>query len=355
MKRMLSMGMSALVASAMLVGCGGEEPVTEEPLQLSVRCDSPGDYIAFDAVNHAPQDLRLQRIDEMLKAFDDAGAAADIAAAGDTVAAKVLGIYQAPDANLQVKVLGRKDRHFTDARADVGAELDAAILDALQQLRDATTKTHVSVAKQYFQKAGTHRFLYLSTYQELAEPSYKHYDEAYGYLGTGPTNAAAGRRGLAALAASRDGNNGTTLAPELFAQIKDGACILEKALKTRGADSMLLTDDAAYAAHVAAMDAKLQVVFAYSLGHELFDLKFVTTDANARIKLAEADGFLRTLAPYLAAAGGDRAAFGTEVKTAIDDAKAAMASDPSWFVDFRARADALLTRLEAVYGIDVKA
>jgi hypothetical protein len=353
-KQLKSVGMGMFLAVALLTGCPGPETPDPDPV-VSERCsETSADYLAFDVTNHAPQDERLKAIDAMVSMY---GVAETTPAKAAEQAAAVLAKYQDPTTNLQAKVKGRADKHFTGDAAAVGPALDATILSAIEDLKNATSKLEVSLAKQRFQKAGMYRFLYLSVMQELLEPSYKHYDEAYGYLGTGPSNANDGRRGLSRLATGRDGNNGTTLAAELFSLIKEGSCSIESALKAKNADSMAYGEDENYAKFVRNMDAKLQLVFAYSVGHELFDIDLFKGDANtAYIKLVEGEGFFQTMEPYmkLEPAGSPKAKLAARLRTAFDAAIAkAKAGDTSWITDIKATE--LLTELEAAYAVDVKA
>jgi hypothetical protein len=353
-KHLKSVGMGMFLSVALLAGCGGPEVV--DPPVASERCDgSSADYLAFDVTNHAPQDLRLKAIDEMVAMY---GAAESDPTKAAAQAAAVLAKYQDTTTNLQAKVKGRQDLHFTDNDALVGAALDTTILNAIEDLKNATSKLQVSLAKQRFQKAGMYRFLYLSVMEELYKPSYKHYDEAYGYLGTGPSNAEAGRRGLSKLATGRDGNNGTTLAAELFALMKEGSCTIETALKAKNADSMAAhTDDQNYARFVQSVDDKLMLVFAYSVGHELFDIDlYKSNPETAYIKLVEGEGFFQVMEPYMkrAPAGSAKANLATKLRTAFDAAiTKAKNGDNSWITDIKATE--LLGDVEAAYGIDVKA
>lgn len=353
MKSLKSVGLGMMLAVALLAGCGEDTPENKPPDNTepteTERCSSPAEYLAFDPANHAPQDLRLQRFDEMLKLFDEAKADPTQAAAKAQAA---LAIYTAADANLQVKVKGRQDFHFTPASA-VGGDLDTHITQAIDALSKAADAHQVSLARQRFEKHGFFRFFYLSVHEELVkEPSYKRYDEAFGYLGTGATNAEAGRRGLARLATKRDAANGTTMAAELFDLTKEGACVIETALKSRNAISMGAEDDAIYVQTARRLDAKLQLVFVYSLGHEL--ISFNPSDAQgAHIKLVEADGFFQTLEPYMQQAGGAKASLAQELRTAINEALSKVDNDPSWTQGFPAAS--LLQKLEEAFFVDVKA
>ncbi|HWV37043.1 MAG TPA: hypothetical protein VN033_01040 [Vulgatibacter sp.] len=326
-----------------LAACEPEDDPVANP--ESGRCEAT-EYMAFDPVNHAPQDARLDAIDRMIALFAEAAADPTLAAAK---AQEIRAIYESPSTNLAAKVEGRKDVHDPDA--PLGAESKAAVDGALQMLEDATTPTEVSLAKQRFEKAGMYRFLFHSVLYELWSPSRKHYDEAYGYLGTGETNLPGGRRGLASVATKRDAVNGTTLAEELFIQLLDGACLLETALNERGADEMEVDDDPAYLASVQAMDRTLRRVIAYSIGHELFELGKAGADVDAaRIKLAEADGYFSILERALLRGDAAETALATELREAIDDAAAA--TDDGWIADFPV--DHLLDLLQEAFSITVK-
>ncbi len=356
MKRTNSVGMGMFLSVALLVGCGGEEkPETPETPAVSAQCNETiAEYTAFDVTNHEPQDKRLVAIDEMMALF--AQAESDWTKSA-TVAEAIRAKYKDSTTAIQAKVLGREDKHFSGDDAKVGQTIDTAILGSLNDLAAATKTLDVSLAKQRFQKAGIYRFLYLSVMEELYEPSLKHYDEAFGYLGTGASNAEAGRKGLARLATSRDGNNGTTLSAELFALIKEGSCIIQGALKAKGTDTLAApSDDEQYARFVQRADAKLQSVFAYSIGHELYDIDLNKTKPDtAYIKLVEGEGFFRTLEPYMknAPAGSAKAVLAAKLRTAFDSAIAkAKAGDTTWITDIKATE--LLGELETAFAIDVK-
>ncbi|MFL5354346.1 hypothetical protein [Archangium sp.] len=353
-KHIKSVGMGMFLAVALLAGCGPDKDTdgTEQPA-ASARCDdSSADYLAFDVNNHKPQDDRLTAIDAMVAMFTAAESDPSTAA---TQATALLAKYQDPSTNLQAKVKGREDKHFTGDAAAVGPALDKTITDAIEALRVATTKPEVSLAKQSFQKAGIYRFLYLSVMEELYEPSFEHYDEAYGYLGTGASNAEAGRRSLAKVATSRDADNGTTLSTELFSLMKEGSCLIETALKAKGTDSMEFGDDENYARFVQRFDAKLQSVLVYTMGHELHEIDLDQGSPDkAYLELVETEGVFRTIEPYLKlSAGSARANLAAELRTAFDAALAkARAGDTTWIADFKA--GELLGKLETVFAIDVK-
>ncbi|MFL5349718.1 MAG: hypothetical protein ACJ8AT_33390 [Hyalangium sp.] len=352
MRRMQSVGVSAVLAATLLLGCGGEEkpPPVSEP-QVSPQCDSPTEYLAFDPANSAPQELRLQRIDDILALFD--AATANVAVAGDK-AAQALALYQGSEARLRADVQGRMDLRSSPALL-VGPELDATLTGAIEDLRKATTAYQARVARQRLVTSGFSRFLYLSVMEELlTAPSREHYDQAYGYLGTGRTNAEAGRRSFARMATERDATNETALAPDLFALVISGACTLDGALEYLGKDSMEVEEDEPYARLTRMMDARLQLILVYSLSHELFAYTRVPTDAQAaQLALIGADGLLRTLEPSLQQSGQERIALAHDLREALDAALAASRpDDPAWIPAFKAQE--FLDRIQASWFIDVK-
>lgn len=341
-----------LLAAALLAftfaACGNDETPPDDGGRVE-RCEAT-EYPSFDPVNHEPQEKRLAAVDEMLEKFAAAQKDPSVAAAA---ADEVEAIYQRADLKLQIKVRERTDVHFDGVEGEVGPDLDQVILAAIDDLRGATTALDVSLAKQLFEKAGMYRFQYLSVMQELYAPSRKHYDEAFGYLGSGPTNAPAGQKGLARLATKRDGENGTTSANELFQLILDGNCALDRALTEAGTDTIELGDDAEYDAIVHAIDHKLQLVMAYSIGHELYGIEQKRSSPDeARVKLYEAVGFFAVVKPYLAVGSSEEQKFATDFDQALAAAfDASRDGTADWLVDFDA--EAFLDRLEALYGIRI--
>ena len=326
-----------------LVACDGtpDDPARNE----AGRCDAT-EYLAFDPVNHAPQDARLDAIDNMLARFAEASADPATAAAK---AKEIRDLYESTTTNLAAKVQGRKDVHDPDAA--LGAEIHATIEDALARLEDATTATEVAIAKQRLEKGGMYRFLYHSVLEELWAPTRKHYDEAYGYLGTGETNAPGARRSLAKLATQRDATNGTSLGEELFAHLLDGACALETALGERGADEMKVDDDPAYLEAAQAIDRKMRLAIAASIGHEVYEIGKAGADVDgARIELHEVDAFFSILERSMSNGTDAEKALAADLRAAIDEAMAN--EDPSWIAAFPA--DDLLHAIESAFGITVK-
>ncbi|WP_373048181.1 hypothetical protein [Vulgatibacter sp.] len=343
--------LAAALLALTSVGCGSEDDGDEQQNPGTEQCEGQAQYVAFDPVNHEPQDKRLGAIDEMLALFAAVQADPTTAAAK---AAEVRAIYESTDHNLRAKVQGRQDVHLTDDAAMVGPAIDDAIVGAIDDLAAATTALEANLAKQTFEKSGIYRFLYLSVMYELYEPSKKHYDEAFGYYGSGNTDTDASRRGLARLAAKRDGNNDTTLASELFALVLDGKCALADALAAAGTDTIEMGTDATYDDIVDQIDARLQLVMAYSIGHELIEFEADKADADtAAIKIWEADGFFDIVEPYLASGTTEEQQFAADFRAALDDAMSKVAAgDTSWIATFDGAG--FLETVESIYGIDVK-
>lgn len=340
--------LAAALLALSFTACDGSEEI-DPPGSGTERCDAT-EYPSFDPVNHEPQEKRLAAIDEMLAEF--AAAQKDPGVAG-AAADKVEEIYQRADLKLQIKVRERTDVHFTGTDAEIGAELDAAIVSSIEELRQAQTALEVNLAKQLFEKAGMYRFQYLSVMQELYAPSRKHYDEAFGYLGSGPTNAPAGQKGLARLASKRDGENSTTYANELFQLILDGNCALDKALTEAGTDTIDWEADDAYAAIVNQIDKKLQAVIAYSIGHELFGIEQKRSSPDeALVKLYEAVGFFSIVKPYLLVGTAAEQSFANDLEQALSTAFDASRAGSEWMEDFDAAA--FQARLESLYGIQIR-
>jgi hypothetical protein len=352
MKRMQPVGAAVMVLAALAMGCGkSEQPIPEPVPQDSHRCDPPTEYLAFDAASPVPAQLQLQRMDGILALFDEASQ--NVATAGSK-ASQALALYQAADARLQASVRSRKDMRSSPA-ALVGPELDSAITGAIEELRTATTVHQVRVARQHADASGLSRFLYLSVMEALLDaPSREHYDEAYGYLGTGQTNTESGRQGLAHLATAHDAVNETALAPDLFRLVIDGACTIEGALLFLGKDSFAPEEDEQYVRITRMIDARLQLVLLYSLGHELFAYTRASTDAQgARLALIGAQGFLRTLEPSLTQQGEERSQLAQDLRAAIEASLAASRpDDTAWISSFQAQQ--FLDRLQAAWFINVK-
>jgi len=326
-----------------LAACDG---TTDDPAGKEAgRCEAT-EYLAFDPVNHAPQDARLDAIDQMLALFAEASTDPSTAAAK---AKQIRDLYESPTTKLAAKIEGRKDVHHPEA--PLGAEMTATIEDALSRLEGATTATEVAIAKQRFEKGGMYRFLFHSVLEELWAPTRQHYDEAYGYLGSGETNAPGARRSLARLATQRDATNGTTLGEELFTHLLDGACALETALDARGADEMNVDDDPAYFAAAQAIDRKMRLAVAASVGHEVYEIGKAGADVDgARIELHEVDAFFSILERSMSSGTDAEKALAADLRTAVDEAMAN--EDASWIAAFPA--DDLLRAIESTFGITVK-
>ncbi|XXF74979.1 hypothetical protein P2318_18065 [Myxococcaceae bacterium GXIMD 01537] len=352
MKHIKSMGLGMALAAALL-GCGGDSPGDDDddtPPKVE-RCGEPTSYFAFNAANHAAQERWQQRLDDLLILFDTAKAEP---ARAVEMAQRAQERYTAADVGLRDEVLQRVDVHVEPALA-VGEELDATFSGAIAELRAAATATQVARARKRLETAGIHRFLFLSAAEALfPQPSYKHYDEAFGAIGTGPENAPAGRRGLARLATERDAALGTTHSADLFAVILEGACILERSLKALGATEMGAEEDGQYVRLARQVDARLRLIFAYSLGQALSEFPALrATPSAAHEKLVEVDGFFRSLEPLMKAAGGAQEETARALREALDAvrAKAEAGTDPDWPAQFDT--EGLLLHVEESLGIDV--
>ena len=155
MKRMQSVGLAGALALALLVGCGKDDKPTPEPQPESHRCDPPTEYLAFDPANSAPQELQLERMDDILTLFDDAVLNPRLAS---VKGAQAQGLYQNADAQLQASVRSRQDLR-ADPAALVGPELDDTLSGAIEDLRKATTAYQVLVARKRLETSGFDRYL----------------------------------------------------------------------------------------------------------------------------------------------------------------------------------------------------
>jgi hypothetical protein len=351
MSHRISRAVLVLVGAA-LVGAGGcgssdNEKVIEDAKGQNCGADT---YTAFDPQNHASQDVRVQ-------AQADIAAKADEAIADPTKAAALFAEIEAlykGSADLQAKVQGRADDHFPDdpEAAKVGAVIDGHIMAAIARGKAATTATDAGIAKQVIDKSLTW-FFYLSVYHELVLGARDKYDEAFGYLGTGPTNDPAALRSVALTASKRDANNGTTLEPALFQAIIDGSCALDTRLIEGGAESIDWTTDEAYAAKVRAIDETMQQVIALSVGHELFKPVKDLEAGEAKVKVFEGAFFFFAIEGVMKAKGGQAETDAVAIGKAFRDAMTAIdAGDTAWQAEFDS--DFIRDRVAAAFGVTVK-
>lgn len=337
-----------------LAGCGKDDdtpPIVEEgPRQCGTA-----EYVAFDAANHANQDLRVAAFADMTTAMAQGYAEPFSPATAAAKFSEAQGLYE-NTAELRAKVQGRTDDHFDD-KPNVGMEIDAVIMEGFEEGKTATTALAANLAKQKVEKTMI-RFFYLSIYHEMVAGKAKNWDEGYGYYGANSTNQESSRKGFSSVATKRDSNNGTSLAAEIFNGLVDGSCELAKALDAADADSVDWKSVPALKTTVETTDRKMQEVLAYSAGHEAFDMveiqAVLATDPDAPadmwIKLAELDPYFAAIEPLMIARGGESAARATRIRAQIDAAWADRSG--GWMAGFEAQM--VIDDLEAEYGIDVR-
>lgn len=337
-----------------LVACSGSDDddgddVTTQPIQCRTA-----EYVAFDAANHANQDIRIAAYTEMVDRMK--AAQEDPTTANAVFTDLQENVYTRAD--LRSKIQGRNDDHFDPPRP-VGMELDMRIMAGFEAGKTATTAIDVALARQQVDKTLIH-FMYLSVYHEMVLGKRSKWDEAYGYYGAPSDNAEGGRQALAAVATKRDGDNGTNLAASIFNGIIDGSCEMAKALDASGEEELVVADVASLDAVVKQVDEDMLKVLAYSVGHEAFDMVEIQTAAQGnfdadqqdtmRIKLAELDPYFAPLERLMNEAGGDSAMRATMIRNMIDAAYAD--TTLGWMGTFDAQG--VIDMMEAEYGIDVR-
>lgn len=337
---------AALLAFA--PGCGGDnERVIEEA--KGQNCGAVT-YTAFDVQNHASQDARVAA---------QASIAAAIAAAADDPS-KAAAVFATVDetyrtaADLQAKVQGRADDHAPDdaAAGAVGAAIDADITAAIARGKAATTGTEVGIAKQIIDKSLT-RFFYLSVYHELLEGDRVTYDEAYGYLGTGPKNDPTTLASIAAVARKRDDANGTTLGADLFTSIIAGSCSMDKALTASGAETMDWRSDADYANAVGEIDELMLKVLAASCAHEFFAPLSGLDAEEAKVLAFEGGYYFFAVESAMLAKGGKAATDAAKIRAMLDTAMEAIdAGATDWLAAFDS--DFIRDSVVQAFGVTVK-
>lgn len=338
--------------------CGGDAPNTNNATgQRPIQCRS-ADYVAFDVTNHTNQTLRIQAYVDMVTTMKAAESAEPFdATVAATNFAEAQRLYQ-ETASLQEKVKGRTDDHFDD-RPVVGAAIDAAIAAALTQGANATTGLEATLARQTVDKQLVH-FFYLSVFHEMQLGQRGKWDEAFGYVGMASDNAESERKALAAVATSRDATNNTDYANRIFNGLIDGACALTEALHSGNVEEVNMQSVPALKAAVDAVDADLQRVFAFSAGHEAFEMAGIRatlltnpTDelkSDMWIKLSELDPYFQPLERLMLRKGGEPEMRAMMIRAAIDAAWAS--SNDDWMTSFEAQA--IVQALEAEFNIDIK-
>ncbi len=343
--KILSASFCVLLASA----CGSE--TDDISMDEFAQCTGGG-YTAFDQANHANQDLRVGAYVQMVDLMNQAKA--------DPAQAEAL-FTQAEDlyintASLQAKVQGRKDDHLSSQPA-VGVQLDETIMAGFASGKLATTTFEVNLAKQAVDKTMI-EFFFLSVYHELQAGSRAHWDEAFGYYGSGANNDDA--RGFAKLADKRDATNGTNLRAEIFNAVVDGSCELAKALDETGTDEIDNNNHPSVLVAIDAIDSRMQVALAYSVGHEAYEMDELLQGAAGDlteedqeavwIKLVELEHYFRPLERIMQAAGGESATRAQSIRTILDQTSM---SATDWMPGFDA--SIIIDLLEAEFsGIEIR-
>lgn len=331
-------------------GCGSSDNKSLVQQAAKGRNCGVSVYTAFDPANHAAQDQRTAAQGAIAAKADEAGA--DLAKAPAAFDA-IMALYEG-SAQLRAKVQGRADDRFPadPAAATVGKEMDAAIVAAIAKGKGAKTKLDVEIAAETINKTLT-RFFYLSVYHELVEGERGTYDEAYGYLGTGPKNDAASVTSVAKTAVRRDANNQTDYAARLFQALLDGSCALDARLAKDGKEPIDWKADEKYASEVRKIDQLMTEVLALSVGHEMIEVTKATDPDDAKVKLHEAAVFFDAIEASMRAKGVSAVADADKIAKMFDDARAAIeAGDATWLKSF----DAAFVRdhVASAFGVTVK-
>lgn len=318
LRRLFLVG-SLLVAFA---GCSSTDADADHP-----NCVEGGTSFAeFDPDGHDAQDLQVKA------QLDIRARASAAAAAPDTAAdafADIEAIYEG-SGGLKDELTEVTDERFPDApgAASAGKDLDAAITSAIAKGKAAKTALEVKLAAQVIDKSLT-SFYSLAVWHELAEGSREGYDEAFGYLGTGRVNDPAKLTSLAAIARERDAELGTTMEPDLFQDLREGACKLGSALEQANADEIELHASAAYAAEVTEIGELTTKVLAASVVHEFEELDEQTEEDEAKEELVEGAVLFGAIERAMRAAGASADA--DAIRAQLDQARSRVdAGDPAW-------------------------
>jgi hypothetical protein len=254
-----------------------------------------------------------------------------------------IGSLYIETASLAAKVSGRQDDHAYAAGEAIGEALHARICGAIaagsaasQAAPEATEGT--AWQAQIVDKSLQH-FFYLSVFHEMTQGARAKWDEAVGYYGMSLDGSQAD--GIAATAASRDKNCGTTYAKDIFGLLVLGKDRLDAALTAAGHDGAEASLEALPAdlrEVIEAVDAKLLEVFAISMAREFIALR---AGEDPAIKLIEGRSFFWVLEPFLLSVDPTlAAAMRAEVTKA----------DPS-----EVDATLLIDAVKTVWGLDVAA
>lgn len=296
-------------------------------------------YVPFSSMNWVDQMARVGGF-EQIKTIRKAAtfSATDF---GDLMATsptgtKIADIY-AHTADLRVKVQGRKQDHpygkgfGTDA---LGKDMDALIAKAIS---DGAAGKDIKVQGQIVEKTLI-RFFYESVYHELLARTTKGYDEAFGYYGTSPDNAA--QKGIASSVKGRDDKLKTTLNATIFQSFLDGRDALARAVPS-GMGMVTKDQVPALETAIKSVDEKALLSFAYGVGNYFATLP-TAADADAAGTLAEGHMFFNIIEDYMRAKDTAAADF---IRSQLDSASYAMPKS----VD----AAGIVMHIETTFGIDV--
>lgn len=339
---------AALVSVASTSACDSDSPDAGP----ATPATADGRYRPFSTANLQNQLLRVGAYSEIhsLRKSADFHAASfggsceawSGEASTPTDPSKIASLY-VETASLAAKVAGRADDHAYAAGEPVGAAIHGRICGAIAA-GSAADDAHPDVAEgvawqaQVVDKALQH-FFYLSVFHEMVQGARAKWDEAVGYYGMSLDGAEPS--GIAATAASRDGNCGTTYAKDIFGLLVLGRDRLDAALTAAGVagdEAELEVIPADVQEVIDAVDAKLLDVFAISMAREFIALR---AGEEPAIKLIEGRSFFWILEPFVLSVDPPLAAAMRAEVTKEDPAD----------VD----ATLLIDAVKAIWGLDVEA
>ena len=365
---MKKQAITVIALSALVLGAcsGGDESSEPETGSATLPQCSSNTYVSFDSGNHANQEVRLQTHASLGSLMKEAAA---LHADGNTSGAaqkfsEAKALYTDPvaSAKLQEKVQGRLDEHLAGAPSQ-GDRLDGTIIAWLDKGAAATNELEATIARQWVDKTLT-EFFFLSVHHEILAGTKKNWDEGFGYYGSGVDNAESNLLGLAQTAHKRDATNGTNMEAEIYNGLIDGSCELGTELQASGADALELSSVPALKALVDDIDMNMQLVLAYSAGHEAFEMAEVLEasprdDAELFIKAAELIPFFLPLERIMLERGGESAERAKQIRGYLDampvsDPATLDVTDTTWIDALGDAPQNIINALEAEYGIDIK-
>jgi hypothetical protein len=232
-------------ASVWTIGCSSD---TTDGSMAPLTCEAP--YQPFDAANYQSQIERVAAYEQIV-----AIRKSDDFAAEDFTS--IANLYETT-AGLRDKVSSRIDEHQSASITEVGADLDAAIMDAISK---GTAGEEIPIQGQVVDKT-LQRFFFLSVFHEMMasqEPGATQedieagWDEAFGYFGL--SNDGQTASGIAKTMHSRDEEFGLSLTSQIYNGLIEGRCAVadgdaEGAREVlEGVDTALLRGFAASVVH----------------------------------------------------------------------------------------------------------